>query len=35
MPGNPIDEIAATAGVDFVMRAGAVHRRPGDGTVQS
>ena len=30
MPGNPTDDIAATAQVDFVMRAGAVHRRPGD-----
>jgi imidazolonepropionase-like amidohydrolase len=31
MPGNPLDDIAATAQVDFVMRAGTVHRRPGDG----
>jgi imidazolonepropionase-like amidohydrolase len=30
MPGNPLDDVAATARVDFVMRAGAVHRRPGD-----
>ncbi len=30
MPGNPVDDIAATAQVDFVMRAGAVHRRPDD-----
>jgi imidazolonepropionase-like amidohydrolase len=30
MPGSPLDDIAATAQVDFVMRAGAVHRRPGD-----
>jgi len=30
MPGNPAEDIAATARVDFVMRAGAVHRRPGD-----
>ncbi|MGN6871210.1 MAG: amidohydrolase family protein [Solirubrobacteraceae bacterium] len=30
MPGNPIDDIAATARVDFVMRAGAVYRRPDD-----
>ena len=30
MPGNPIEDIAATAHVDFVMRAGLVHRRPGD-----
>jgi imidazolonepropionase-like amidohydrolase len=29
MPGDPLDDIAATAGVDFVMRAGAVYRRPG------
>ena len=29
MLGNPLDDIAATAQVDFVMRAGAVHRRPG------
>jgi imidazolonepropionase-like amidohydrolase len=29
MPGNPLDDIAATAQVDFVMRAGVVHRRPG------
>jgi imidazolonepropionase-like amidohydrolase len=28
MPGNPLDDIAATARVDFVMRGGAVHRRP-------
>jgi imidazolonepropionase-like amidohydrolase len=28
MPGNPLDDIAATADVDFVMRAGTVHRRP-------
>ncbi|MGH2859311.1 MAG: amidohydrolase family protein, partial [Solirubrobacteraceae bacterium] len=31
MPGNPLADIAATAGVDFVMRAGTVHRCPGDG----
>jgi imidazolonepropionase-like amidohydrolase len=31
MPGNPLDDIAATARVDFVMRAGTVHRRPDDG----
>ncbi len=30
MPGDPVDDIAATAQVDFVMRAGAVHRRPDD-----
>jgi imidazolonepropionase-like amidohydrolase len=28
MPGNPVDDIAVTSQVDFVMRAGAVHRRP-------
>lgn len=28
MPGNPLDDIAATAQVDFVMRAGEVYRRP-------
>jgi imidazolonepropionase-like amidohydrolase len=32
MPGNPLDDIAATARVDFVMRSGTVHRRPGDGS---
>jgi imidazolonepropionase-like amidohydrolase len=31
MPGSPVDDIAATARVDFVMRAGTVHRRPGEG----
>jgi imidazolonepropionase-like amidohydrolase len=31
MPGNPLEDIAVTAGVDFVMHAGTVHRRPGDG----
>jgi imidazolonepropionase-like amidohydrolase len=30
MPGNPLDDIAATALVDFVMCSGAIHRRPGD-----
>ena len=30
MPGNPVDDIAVTARVDFVMRAGVVHRRPDD-----
>jgi imidazolonepropionase-like amidohydrolase len=30
MPGNPVEDIAVTAQVDFVMRAGAVHRMPGD-----
>jgi imidazolonepropionase-like amidohydrolase len=34
MPGNPLDDIAATARVDFVMRAGVVHRRPGDARGQ-
>ena len=29
MPGNPLDDIAATAHVDFVMRGGDVYRRPG------
>jgi imidazolonepropionase-like amidohydrolase len=28
MPGNPLEDIAATARVDFVMRSGVVHRRP-------
>lgn len=28
MPGNPLDDIARTARVDFVMRAGVVHRHP-------
>jgi imidazolonepropionase-like amidohydrolase len=28
MPGNPLDDIAETAGVDFVMRAGRVVRGP-------
>ena len=32
MPGNPLDDIAATARVDFVMRAGAIYRRPGDNS---
>jgi hypothetical protein len=30
MPRNPLDDIAATARVDFVMRAGAVYRRPDE-----
>ncbi len=34
MPGNPADDITATAQVDFVMRSGAVHRRPGDENAQ-
>jgi imidazolonepropionase-like amidohydrolase len=29
MPGNPAEDIALTAQVDFVMRGGTVHRRPG------
>jgi imidazolonepropionase-like amidohydrolase len=29
MPGNPLDDIGATARVDFVMRGGDVHRRAG------
>jgi tryptophan 2-monooxygenase len=29
MPGNPLEDITATARVDFVMRAGTIHRRPG------
>jgi imidazolonepropionase-like amidohydrolase len=29
MRGNPLDDIAATAQVDFVMRAGVVYRQPG------
>jgi imidazolonepropionase-like amidohydrolase len=29
MPGNPLDDIAATARVDFVMRGGDVYRRAG------
>jgi imidazolonepropionase-like amidohydrolase len=32
MPGNPLEDITVTAGVDFVMRAGVIHRRPGDGS---
>jgi imidazolonepropionase-like amidohydrolase len=31
MPGNPLDDIAATAGVTFVMRSGNVHRQPEEG----
>jgi imidazolonepropionase-like amidohydrolase len=30
MPGNPLDDIAATLGVDFVMKDGVVYRAPGD-----
>lgn len=29
MPGDPLEDITATARVDFVMRAGIIHRRPG------
>lgn len=29
MPGNPLDDLSATAGV-FVMRSGIVHRVPGN-----
>ena len=29
MPGNPVDDIRAVLGVDFVMKDGVVHRRPG------
>lgn len=32
MPGNPAEDITVTAQVDFVMRAGAVYRRPDDVT---
>lgn len=28
MQGNPLDDIAATAKVDFVMRGGTIFRRP-------
>jgi imidazolonepropionase-like amidohydrolase len=30
MPGDPVADIAATLGVDFVMKDGFVHRAPGD-----
>jgi imidazolonepropionase-like amidohydrolase len=30
MPGDPLDDIAATEGVDFVMSRGEVVRRPSD-----
>ncbi len=30
MPGNPLDDITATARVDFVMGSGTVHRRPDE-----
>jgi hypothetical protein len=29
MPGNPLQDIAATAHVDFVMRSGSVYRHSG------
>ena len=29
MPGDPLADISATAQVDFVMKGGVVHRRPG------
>jgi imidazolonepropionase-like amidohydrolase len=29
MPGDPVQDIAVTAQVDFVMRAGVIFRRPG------
>jgi imidazolonepropionase-like amidohydrolase len=32
MPGNPVEDIAATLGVDFVMKDGVVFRAPGDRT---
>jgi imidazolonepropionase-like amidohydrolase len=35
MRGHPVEDIAATAQVDFVMRAGVVHRRPGDDSGQA
>ena len=35
MPGNPLENIAATAQVDFVMHAGNLFRRPGDATQSS
>lgn len=31
MPGNPVDDITATAQVDFVMKAGRVYRHPSGG----
>ncbi len=31
MPGNPLDDIAVTSGVDFVMRSGRVYRQPHEG----
>jgi hypothetical protein len=30
MPGNPLADIEATGRVDFVMKGGVVHRRPGE-----
>ena len=29
MPGDPIEDVRATAGVDFVMKDGIVYRGPG------
>lgn len=33
MPGNPLDDIAATTGVDFVMRPGRIYRAPSTQAV--
>ena len=30
MPGNPVEDINAVLGVDFVMKDGAIHASPGD-----
>ena len=30
MPGNPVDDINAVLGVDFVMKDGTIHASPGD-----
>ncbi len=30
MRGNPLEDVAVTADVDFVMRSGTLHRRPGE-----
>ncbi|MGH3263457.1 MAG: amidohydrolase family protein [Trebonia sp.] len=32
MPGDPVADIATTAGVDFVMKGGVVYRRPDDSS---